>query len=312
MLAPCARRSTSTFLLRTSRSAFSRNNNKAIRPLSKQTLQLSHRTPNRPPLASFPRNLSSSTRTMSGASKACCTVPPVVSEGYKEKGEWVTVDGLKTYATGPASAKKGILVIYDIFGFYPQTLQGADILAHGDSEVPKRVFMPDWFEGKPASLSWFPPQTDDQKSKLGAFFAEVAAPPKHVPRVPIVADELKKLAPDVADWGIVGYCWGAKIVNLSSQAGTPFKAAACCHPAMVDPNDASNITIPIAMLPSKDESKDDIAAWQKGLKQANKVEWFEDQIHGFMAARGDLTDANVKQQYERGYKLLLDWFHEQL
>lgn len=75
-------------------------------------------------------------------SKACCTVPPVVSDGYKEKGEWITIDGMKTYKTGSEKAKSAILVIYDIFGFFPQTLQGADILAYGDNEQQYQVFMP--------------------------------------------------------------------------------------------------------------------------------------------------------------------------
>lgn len=75
-------------------------------------------------------------------SHACCTVPPVVSDGYKEKGEYITIDGMKTYATGPSHAKSALLVVYDIFGFFPQTLQGADILAHGDKEKQYQVFMP--------------------------------------------------------------------------------------------------------------------------------------------------------------------------
>lgn len=80
--------------------------------------------------------------TMSTQSKACCTVPPVVSEGYKEKGEWITINGMKTYATGPKDAKSALLVVYDIFGFFPQTLQGADILAHSDKDHQYQVFMP--------------------------------------------------------------------------------------------------------------------------------------------------------------------------
>jgi len=79
---------------------------------------------------------------MSTQSKACCTVPPVVSEGYKEKGEWITINGMKTYATGPKDAKSALLVVYDIFGFFPQTLQGADILAHSDKDHQYQVFMP--------------------------------------------------------------------------------------------------------------------------------------------------------------------------
>lgn len=80
--------------------------------------------------------------TMSTQSHACCTVPPIVDDGYKEKGKWIQSDGLKTYHTGSSSAKSGILIIYDIFGFFPQTLQGADILASGDHEKPYQVFMP--------------------------------------------------------------------------------------------------------------------------------------------------------------------------
>jgi hypothetical protein len=79
---------------------------------------------------------------MSTQSKACCSVPPVVSEGYKEKGEWITINGMKTYATGPKDAKSALLVVYDIFGFFPQTLQGADILAHSDKDHQYQVFMP--------------------------------------------------------------------------------------------------------------------------------------------------------------------------
>jgi hypothetical protein len=79
---------------------------------------------------------------MSTQSKACCTVPPVVSEGYKEKGEWITINGMKTYATGPKEAKSALLVVYDIFGFFPQTLQGADILAHSDKDHQYQLFMP--------------------------------------------------------------------------------------------------------------------------------------------------------------------------
>ena len=94
---------------------------------------------------------------MSLHSAACCSVPPVVSKGYSEKGKYITVDGLKTYATGPSDAKKAILVVYDIFGFFPQTIQGADILAYGDKENQYQVFMPDFFEGSPADISWYPP-----------------------------------------------------------------------------------------------------------------------------------------------------------
>ncbi|KAF2098134.1 dienelactone hydrolase family protein-like protein [Rhizodiscina lignyota] len=246
-------------------------------------------------------------------SNACCTVPPVVSKGYKEKGEWITVDGMKTYVTGPADAKKAILVVYDIFGFFHQTLQGADIMAYGDHEQPYKVFMPDFFEGSPADISWYPPDNEEKGKKLGEFFQTLAAPPKTLPRIPKVVEELKGgAAKGISDWGIVGYCWGAKIIKLSSMEGTVFKAAAGVHPAMVDPADAEKITIPLVVLPSMDEDKDAIAKFEQNLKVPHSVEWFPDQVHGFMAARSDLEDPKVKKEYERGYKHLLDFFHAHL
>ena len=99
---------------------------------------------------------------------------------------------------------------------------------------------------------------------------------------------------------------------MVSQSGTPFKAAATCHPAMVDPNDAPNITIPMLTIPSKDEDKDAVDKYEANLKVPKQVEWFNDQVHGFMAARGDLEDDNVKAAYEKGYQTLLNFFHKQL
>jgi len=236
-----------------------------------------------------------------------------VAKGYETKGKYIQVDGLKTYATGDSSAKHGIFVVFDIFGFFSQTLQGADILAYGDKEKPYRVFMPDLFDGQPAAdISWYPPDTEEKGKKLGEFFSTTAAPPKTVARVPKVLDELKKENPSITSWGIVGYCWGGKIVALSSQAGTPFKAAAVCHPAMVDPADAAKVTIPYAILPSKDEDKETCNKFMSELKVTHVCEFFPTQVHGWMAARSNLEDEKVRSEYERGYKILLDFFHENL
>jgi len=247
---------------------------------------------------------------MSTQSHACCTVPPVQHD-YKEKGSFTSVEGMKTYQTGPSSAKSGLLVVYDIFGFFPQTFQGADILATGDKDKPRQVFMPDFFDGKPADISWYPPDTDEKGKKLGEFFSNQAAPPNTLKRIPKVIKELSSKH-GITEWGIVGYCWGGKIVNLSSQEGTLFKAAASCHPAMVDENDAPGVTIPFAMLPSKDEPKEDVEKWQKAIKVKNIVQWWPNQVHGFMAARGDLKDDNVRADYEKAYQLLLNFFHEHM
>jgi len=77
---------------------------------------------------------------------------------------------------------------------------------------------------------------------------------------------------------------------------------------MVDPNDAAPIKIPFIMLASKDEGAEDVKKFEDNLKVPKHVEIFDDQIHGWMAARADLTDERVKSEYARGYKTVLEFF----
>ena len=64
---------------------------------------------------------------------------------------------------------------------------------------------------------------------------------------------------------------------------------------MVDPADAPKVTIPIALLPSMDEDKDAVSKYQSELKVKNEIEWFDDQVHGWMAARYGCSDQDTKQ-----------------
>ncbi|RDL41007.1 putative hydrolase related to dienelactone hydrolase [Venustampulla echinocandica] len=248
-----------------------------------------------------------------GHSAACCSIPPVVSKGYKEKGKYETVGGLKTYVTGPSDASVALLFIYDIFGYFPQALQGADILATPGKDHQYQVFIPDWFEGNAADISWYPPDNEEKGKKLGNFFKTTGAPPKTAGRISGYLKEAEKFNPNIKTWGIVGFCWGGKVVSLvTSTDSTPFKAAAECHPAMVDPSDAININIPLCFLASRDEPEADVQKFEANLTGDKHFETFKDQIHGWMAARGDLEDAKVKEEYERGYKILLAFFGKYL
>lgn len=77
---------------------------------------------------------------------------------------------------------------------------------------------------------------------------------------------------------------------------------------MVDPAGADKITVPYILLASMEEPVDTINEFQSKLQVANHVETFDDQIHGFMAARGDLSCSRVKDEYTRGYETLLKFF----
>ena len=106
------------------------------------------------------------------------------------------------------------------------------------------------------------------------------------------------------------FCWGGKVAALTTKASTnPFTVAGCAHPAMVDPADAEGIKVPFVMLASGDEPADDVKKFETALGQTKKhVEIFGDQIHGWMAARADLSDDKVKKEYERGYKTVCQFF----
>ncbi|KAL7806322.1 Alpha/Beta hydrolase protein [Trichoderma gracile] len=265
-----------------------------------------------------PSRRSHQSRTMSampashGHSAACCNIPPVVSEGYTPKGSYEEVGGYKTYVTGPADATKAIVVIFDIFGYFDQTVQGADILAYSNDHQKYKVFMPDWFKGKPCPIEYYPPDTEEKQKALGAFFGEFP-PPKIAGLVPAYVDAVKAHSPSVSKLAILGYCWGGKVAALAVKAPTnAFSAAAAAHPAMVDPADAEGLTVPFALLASKDENPEDVKKFEEKLQVPKHVETFGDQIHGWMAARSDLKNERVKAEYERGYKTLLEFFGKHL
>ncbi|KAL9610319.1 MAG: hypothetical protein Q9204_009088 [Flavoplaca sp. TL-2023a] len=185
--------------------------------------------------------------------------------------------------------------------------------------------MPDFFYGKPIHPSIFPPDNEEKKKQLGDFFAGPASPPDTAKKVPELVQKLGDKYTGVKKWAGLGMCWGGKqktderyrcpgiqIVSLTSQSGTPFSAAAEVHPAMVDPNDATGFKIPVCMLASGDEKAEDVENFKKNLSVENHVETFGDQIHGWMAARADLKNERVKSEYERGYGVLLDFYHKYL
>ena len=64
------------------------------------------------------------------------------------------------------------------------------------------------------------------------------------------------------------------------------------------------------LLISGDEDAEAVEALKKALKVPGQDYTFGDQVHGFMAARGDLKDEKVRTEYERGYQI--DFFHKYL
>lgn len=214
--------------------------------------------------------------------------------------------------TGPASATTGIISFYDIFGLLPQIIQGADILAYSNTERPSLVFMPDFLKGNTASFSWYPPDTEEKQAIAGAWMGENLSPPKHLPMLQEVVDAASKAYPQISSWGIIGYCYGGKIVAIVGGLDSRFKAGIQTSPALVDPTDAEKVKIPMMMLASQDEPAEDVKKFGDALTVTKHIETFSDQPHGWMSARADFSDAKMKADYERGYRLAVEFFHSNL
>lgn len=172
--------------------------------------------------------------------------------------------------------------------------------------------MPGFFGDEPADISWYPPDTETKKKTLGEWFGR-NGPPAHLPRVQPTVKAASEKYPSINTWGMMGYCWGGKCVSLiAGKPGTGFKAAVQTSPAMVSPEDAEKVTIPMCILASKEEPAEDVKKYEENLKVKKHVETFGTELHGFMSARGDLSNETTKKEYERGYKIALQWFHEHL
>jgi dienelactone hydrolase len=110
-----------------------------------------------------------------------------------------------TDITGSASSTSALLSVYDVFGFAPQTLQGADILA---TTLGVRVVVPDFLDGRYAQGSWYAPTASvADKKEQGEFMGFVTTWDKFVPKVKEVVEGVE----GVQKWGGYGLCWGGKV-----------------------------------------------------------------------------------------------------
>ncbi|KAG9232378.1 hypothetical protein BJ875DRAFT_443229 [Amylocarpus encephaloides] len=249
---------------------------------------------------------------MSGT-EACCSRPAAKAD-HKEAGEWIEIEGLKTYHVGSKSAPKAILVLYDIFGFVPQTLQGADILAEvGSGKSDIQVFMPGYLETHPPKMQWFMPNASDQdKEEKTEYFTGIANPASAIELTPKLVASIYEKYPSIKSWGALGLCWGSKVVFATTGQGTPFNAGAGVHPSFLSAKDAAQVTVPLMFLPSGEEDKNEVNDFVAALKVEKHIETFESQLHGWMGSRAQLENEEIKKEYERGYGLVTEWMKKYL
>jgi dienelactone hydrolase len=96
--------------------------------------------------------------------------------------------------------------------------QGADILAHAQSDRKIQVFIPDLFNGNPASLEIFPPDNPEKKKKLNDFFSGPANPTATTEKIPGLFKSLNEEVPGIKKWALLGYCWGGKVLDFIKRS----------------------------------------------------------------------------------------------
>lgn len=260
----------------------------------------------------------------------CCKTPAVESD-YQAKGkiqgpeEHKFKDFDEIYITGKPNGKTAIICVFDIFAYYPQTLQGADILAESTGTI---VYMPDFFNKKPYSLSNYLKMAGGDDSLTNGFnewFGTVAPFDVAQPKLISFANAVKKDT-GVSKLGLYGYCWGGQVAMNVSGAETPFSSVAMIHPFGLAEKHGSIPTIPVALYLSKDEVFDQQDNSKKNstseaivttLKKNGKLadgdyREYPTQDHGFAAARANLLKDDNKTAYQDVYKRLGHFFHTTL
>ncbi|KAL0631268.1 hypothetical protein Q9L58_009867 [Maublancomyces gigas] len=250
------------------------------------------------------------------ASKACCKIPPVVIEGYTPKGTYSDLGGLNTYVTGDKDAKTAVIAVFDIFGFTPQIIQGADIIAAGGNHL---VIMPNFFRGPGIDPTLFPVDTPEKTAKVTEFIQGPANVEQAVKNLQMIMEKATITYPGVERWAVIGYCWGGKAATLISGPSTPFKISISLHPGFLKSEDATHITIPHLLLASRGESADEVSKIAVILKNhvnevvrtKSHVETY-DAVHGWMAARANLGDEDALRVYKKGYEQVVDYLTDHL
>ena len=134
-------------------------------------------------------------------------VSPIIGPPYAGKGEFIDTNGIDVYTAGPAEATKAIFMIYDIFGYSSQILEGADKLAEH-----YRIFMPDFFEGKPAPMDWMPMDGGvPDEAKMDDFCNGPGETQQTLRKLESLVTTFQELHPEIKAWGLLGYCWGGYV-----------------------------------------------------------------------------------------------------
>ncbi|KAJ3155446.1 hypothetical protein HDU89_006409 [Geranomyces variabilis] len=255
---------------------------------------------------------------------ACCSTPAVIATGYKAKGTMTTLAGQKIYSVGPEDSANVVICVYDIFGYAPQTQQGADLI---ESATGFRVIMPDLLQGRGAPMDILPPLSEASKGMSGmdeetkkkaqerfaAVFADAGDFQKRIPDLHALAAALR--AGGARRVGVYGLCWGGKLAILAANAHVgDFDAIAQAHPTRFDADDYCAVKVPVASFPSESDNHEAQAKLiamvdqQREIKDLCSFHSYRNMHHGWAGARANLEDPDNLREFQDVYRRLADFF----
>ncbi|KAF7887256.1 uncharacterized protein EAF02_003903 [Botrytis sinoallii] len=232
---------------------------------------------------------------------ACDTIPPVTKVDYKIKGAWETIAGIPVYVSGASKPTNALMVIYDVFGAAPQTLQGADLLAAALEPLNIVVIVPDLFDGKKAQAEWFKDPSEEARVAKAAFMEFISAIDRWEKLVGEVVADCGKKWDGVNAWACLGLCWGGKVAAATSRKGTPWTVSGQVHPSRLTKEDAERITIPHIVLASNGEDAKAVQEYKDVLEAGNGVvETYSTMHHGWMGARANFEMKTMSRNMLEG------------
>eukprot|EP00026_Physarum_polycephalum_P012877 Phypoly_transcript_13222.p1 GENE.Phypoly_transcript_13222~~Phypoly_transcript_13222.p1 ORF type:complete len:251 (+),score=49.99 Phypoly_transcript_13222:304-1056(+) len=216
-------------------------------------------------------------------------------------GSETKIEGLDVYVSEPPTpTDKAVLLISDAFGWkLPNSRLLADYYA---KEANVKVFLPDFFEGKPAPAEILTNAEFRAKYDFTEFI-NANSREKKWPTIQNFAKALKEKH-SVSKLGAIGFCWGAMGTILLT--GTDLvDGGAVAHPSLLSvPTDIENISKPVLFLCaekdftfSDDQRKQTEEILEKKKPLYSKVKVYPGTQHGF-AVRGNpeyLPEAQAAQ-----------------
>eukprot|EP00878_Enallax_costatus_P000227 GHUV01000291.1.p1 GENE.GHUV01000291.1~~GHUV01000291.1.p1 ORF type:complete len:268 (+),score=49.13 GHUV01000291.1:86-889(+) len=241
-----------------------------------------------------------------GQMDVCCAAGAPVNVDYNPKGRYEQIGDMRVYIAGEENTK-GLIPVYDIFGFSNQFLQVCDRLA----AMGYVVAAPDIFRGQPWSLEKFPPKPEDN---LSGWIQSYSWDEKVKPDVYAVVNRLRSQG--VSSFGTIGFCWGAAMSVRAAADGATFRAAALLHPSLFGKEGewCPAVKGPIAVFSANGDPYETIQEAMKGHQHADQCVYrqYNNMIHGFCGARGKFEDPEVAKCVGEVLGLLQEFFDKNL